>query len=208
MSLASFNLNFDSRDDKGYLTLSNLADRVRDFRERTAPSLTSAIEKSRVTHRCYIQKSLASDPILNPLLMSTQNMIAGWILTAINLSSMVDSAKTMRDVVDTVATEQNHPDSLYHDSSDILSGFEHFNPSNMNIVQNDPKVSGGAGSKVVPIPDKVSLAQGRILEVQFTPQSTDDKSFQANRMTAYLFLQLNSTFIESSINVEFSWRKR
>ena len=67
--------------------------------------LSNYIKKSMVSSRVFIQRTCAEEPILNDLLGSIQQLYLSWILTAIDMNKYVDGTRTIRNMLDVVATE-------------------------------------------------------------------------------------------------------
>jgi hypothetical protein len=191
MSLLDFNVNM--RDNNGELTFANLVDRLRNIEQRVSSSLSRAVEKSRVSHRAFIQQEAASEEILNDLLLTTQNMVIGWILTAIQLNNKVDSARTVRDVLDTVSTEAAHYANFISEV-ELVGSFENYSPK-MGVLTPNKNLGGTGPAKVHNLPDKLSLASGRIIEVQFTPNPDEPNQ----KMTVQLFLQFNPFIVSADV---------
>ena len=82
--------------------LSNFSNSVNDI---GSTSLFQYTRRSIVSSRVFIDQTLASADVLNPLMLNIMNLYAGLIMTAVNLNQQITSTKTVRDTLAVVATE-------------------------------------------------------------------------------------------------------
>ena len=186
--------NFDLRDDDHNLSFSNLINLVRDVEDRTSRSLTQYLKRSMIASKVFIQKEVADEEILPDLLLTLQQMYIGWILTAMQMNTFIDSTRTVRTALDIVATEN----FKYVPTDDLLAGLANFHTSKMNVIKEEPfsEEGGHSGSKLVDTTTKkdLNLPSGRIIEVKF--HCGGDKS---KELTVNLYVQLMPTFIPGSV---------
>lgn len=90
-------------------TISAIAEQIRKFQDYNSVSLTQFTKRTNVYSRAFIDQAVVDDPIMSPLLMMLHQMYIGFILSALELSQQVDGSRTIRDIVNVVATENHKP---------------------------------------------------------------------------------------------------
>lgn len=189
-------LDIDFRNSEGDLSFKNLIDLIRTGEDRTSRSLTQHLRRSIVASRVYIQRECADEAILSDLLSTIQNMYIGWILTAMQLNTYVDSSRTVKQALDVVATE-----SLgLKPTDELIAGMANWNGAKMNVIVGD-KISDNhstGGSNVFNLPDKVNLPSGRIVEIKFNANGD-----VRNQIVVNIFVQLLPMFVPENVAESF-----
>lgn len=94
---------------------------VENLSSRTNLSLPNYIKRCAILHRVFVQRELASEEeIMRDVLTTTQNMVAAWVLCALQLNVRVDGIRTTRRLLDVVATES------FGESNPIVSTLQKF----------------------------------------------------------------------------------
>ncbi len=207
-------------------TLSSIVELVRDIEDGLSVSLPQYTKRSVISSRTYIQKECAAQEILNDALKVVMNMYSGFILTAVSMNQYVDKSKTVRDIMDIVATEGFSLPKSKTSVFDMDAALEsHFNGHQMvvdtiadmdidntkdqreNRTKNTSPVSG---SRYIETPKEVNIPSGRIIELQFGSDKKPGINLNVN-----LFLQLMPIFVPRDVigafvnmNFEPSMRKR
>jgi hypothetical protein len=191
-SLIGFDI--DLRDKNGDLSFKNLIDLIRTGEDRISKSLPQHIKRSMVASRVYIQRECADEQILGDLLLTMQNMYIGWILTAMQLNTMVDSSRTVKQALDIIATEMLQ----FQDSADLIKGMENWNGGKMNVIIGDKIEGQQGGARAIEIPDKVNLPSGKIIEIKFNIDGNPK-----NQLSVNVFVQLMPMFIPDNVAEAF-----
>ena len=98
--------------------------------------LSNYIKKSMVSSRVFIQRTCAEEPILNDLLGSIQQLYLSWILTAIDMNKYVDGTRTIRNMLDVVATEAMEYNLPMQDDNILISGLASYNGYQPKLATN------------------------------------------------------------------------
>ena len=69
-------------------------------------SLTELAKQSMINSRVYIEKNLATDEILTPLMQNIMSLYCGLVFTAVNLNQNICGSKTVRDISSTVSSAE------------------------------------------------------------------------------------------------------
>ena len=72
----------------------------------TPTSLTEFAKQSMINSRVYIEKNLATDEILTPLMQNIMSLYCGLVFTAVNLNQNICGSKTVRDISSTVSSAE------------------------------------------------------------------------------------------------------
>ena len=152
------------------------------------------VSKSQVSSRVFIQKSISAEPYIADILRTKQNMYMGYILTALELDTLIDGTRTVRDVLSTISTES------YKDIISIAQ--ESF------IFEAKPENKGVSSKVISPEISDLNFPSGKIIEL--TIPTASGGLFKIN-----VFLQLLPTIfpddlVESfiSLNIEPSFMQR
>lgn len=88
------------------LDLKKVNEIAEKYAENQQLAITNFIKKAMVISKVYIQNKICDDPSLNDNLASIQNQYLSFILTALNLNNSVGNNKTVKTILQTVATEK------------------------------------------------------------------------------------------------------
>lgn len=173
----------------------------------TGSSISEMAKPATLTHRVIIEESLANNDIMLSLMSMLNQQVAGYVLTAIQLSKVVSGSKTVRDIINTVATES------YVDSVDLISldgipkseikdtvTLENINTlsvTNVELVG----IPGMEGTQIVDMEAKSSrLLSTRVLEVDLTVPGA--KADDTKHMVIRLGIHLVPFFVNTEIMVQ------
>jgi hypothetical protein len=110
-------------------SIQNLVNLVRTFDDIKSTSLPQYTKKSRIDSAIYIQKEISDNAIVGDVVKTMLDLYTGYILSALELNTYISDTTTIRDYIETVATEDFH----YIDENNIKSDFSaSFNTSRMN----------------------------------------------------------------------------
>lgn len=196
-------------------TLSSIAELIRDIEDGLSVSLPQYTKRSVISSRTYIQKECASQEILGDLLKVIMNMYSGFILTAVSMNQYIDKTKTVRDIMDIVATEgfSLPKDTISNFNMDVALE-SYFNGQKMLVdtisdldidatkVARDERernTSSTSNTKFLEYPKEVNIPSGRIIELKFGSEKKSD----GIHLTVNLFLQLMPIFVPKEVIAAF-----
>jgi hypothetical protein len=196
-------------------TLSSIAELIRDIEDGLSVSLPQYTKRSVISSRTYIQKECASQEILGDLLKVIMNMYSGFILTAVSMNQYIDKTKTVRDIMDIVATEgfSLPKDTISNFNMDVALE-SYFNGQKMLVdtisdldidatkVARDERernTSPTSNTKFLEYPKEVNIPSGRIIELKFGSEKKSD----GIHLTVNLFLQLMPIFVPKEVIAAF-----
>lgn len=78
---------------------------VDEAKDRSVNSLSAYVKKTFITSRVYIEDTIASDPLMIPLMRLLNETYTGLVLTALRLNEIVTGGKTVGNLTNAVATE-------------------------------------------------------------------------------------------------------
>lgn len=209
----------------GTLSLGGIVDAIRNIEDSTSISLTQYTKRSTILSRVYIEKTLAGEDVLTPLLENIMNIYTGFILTALNLNRNISGSKKVRDAMQVVATEDitKVPDNTAALLDDYFLGSHatHVLPqrSLMELTNGDTRLVAGqedwvteaknrasgrdtvtnvghAGKVNILGDDKQTLPSGRILNVDFSTEN-------GGKFAVNMYLQLLPSFIPTDVAQQF-----
>lgn len=196
-------------------TLSSIAELIRDIEDGLSVSLPQYTKRSVISSRTYIQKECASQEILGDLLKVIMNMYSGFILTAVSMNQYIDKTKTVRDIMDIVATEgfSLPKDTISNFNMDVALE-SYFNGQKMLVdtisdldidatkVARDERernTSSTSNTKFLEYPKEVNIPSGRIIELKFGSEKKPNGIY----LTVNLFLQLMPIFVPKEVIAAF-----
>lgn len=195
-------------NQNGDISLGGIIDMVQNFEDATSMSLFQYTKRATINSRVYIERSLANEEILTPLMLNIMNLYTGLILTATDMNRYINGSKKIRDAMSVVATEgfdavdvlpQEKMQSYFLGSSTLSTeAKKHIVPS-MRMEDSGPSNPSGANI-IDPESKNINLPSGRIIEVKFGNVGKDgnEGSFAVN-----LFLQLMPQYIPSDVASQF-----
>lgn len=217
---------------KGELSFGGILDAIQTFEDATSTSLFQYTKRAVIMSRVFIEKNLAGEEILTPLMLNIMNIYTGLIMTAINMNQYVYGSKKVRDVMSIVATE-----SLSEAPADLQSKFnDYFLGSQAKLMLSDRSKrelhAGMEGisninlthSNGAPLKRKVYPTNvGSVKDAGIVPNDTKDTTLPSGRVIAVdfvgnkdgfgggldgtfkvnMYLQLLPTFIPTDVAHQF-----
>lgn len=86
-------------------SIGDLSRTIRDFQTGMSVSLPSYLRSTNIMSRTYIEDCLAEEDITVPLLGMVTQMYVGFVMTALQLNQHVSRSKTIRNLLEVVASE-------------------------------------------------------------------------------------------------------
>lgn len=109
----------------------------------TPTSLTEFAKQSMINSRVYIEKNLATDEILTPLMQNIMSLYCGLVFTAVNLNQNICGSKTVRDISSTVSSAEafdaRQKSNTFDSAMSLMK--DYFVGSNKDPMVNRPYVS-------------------------------------------------------------------
>ncbi len=194
------------------------AELLEDMGDMTNVSLPNYAKKCSMIHKVYIQRELSTEENIYHILSTCQNMIAAWAICAVQQNINISSTKTLRKLVDVVATESFKSNEVVNDivnkfrmQYNIKPGLESSNDEDHEEFNGyleeeihggktkDPTRTGRTDIKKMPI--DMPLPQGRIIEIEFSNKTSEDKI--SSRSSVEIWLQLMTQFIPAPVMEQF-----
>lgn len=196
---------------EAYATIGEFSKMIRDFRTGMSISLPDYLKTTSVMSRMYIEDALYDEDILLPVIGLCNQLYAAFVLTALQLNQYVTGTRTVRNVLELVATE-----NLETAAELVLAKFGE------NMVMS--MESAGKGGNVVDLDYKEQkLVSGRVIEINmnipgaieghidnnlrpFAPndEEFDDKaSSKPRQMAISMMVQLVPYLISDSVTKEY-----
>ena len=106
-------------------------------------SLTEFAKQSMINSRVYIEKNLATDEILTPLMQNIMSLYCGLVFTAVNLNQNIRGSKTVRDISSTVSSAEafdaRQKSNTFNSTMSLMK--DYFVGSNKDNLLNRPYAS-------------------------------------------------------------------
>lgn len=133
-------------DKDNSISLDGLIDAIQSANGPT--SLTELAKQSMINSRVYIEKNLATDEILTPLMQNIMSLYCGLVFTAVNLNQNICGSKTVKDISSTVSSAEAFDAKQKSDSFDSTVDLmkDYFVGSNKDKMLNHPYVSMAKGT--------------------------------------------------------------
>lgn len=96
----------------GASTLANVIEFARDVRDGVTDNLPEFTKSTNVVSSVYIQKEIAGEDIVAPLLDVLNQIYVSYVLSALNLNSYIAGGRRIKDLLRTVAAEGVNDDVL------------------------------------------------------------------------------------------------
>ena len=165
----------------GIESIGKLTQAVRDYQTDTAVSLPSYLKSTNIMSRIYIEESISDEEIILPLVGMLNQVYAGFVLTALQLNHCVAGSRTVRRLLEVVATED------YDDTTDIIE-----NKLGLTVHTED--------SKVISLESKEQkLFSGRVIELDLNLNQTNNPNSDNKNTKVMLFVQLIPTIITNDV---------
>ena len=201
-------------NSNGESSLGGIMDLIRTFEDNTSTSLFQYTKRAVIMSRVFIEKNLAGEEILTPLMLNIMNIYTGLIMTALNMNQYVYGSKKVRDAMSVVATEslseapvdlQNKFNEYFLGTQSKLMLSERSKRelcAGMEDLGEDAPIGSAKDASIVnnDVKDAV-LPSGRVIAMDFGAGKTDGKgggTFKVN-----MYLQLIPTFIPSDVAHQF-----
>ena len=179
-------------------TIGELKSWIENIKDRSINSLTEYTKKTHITSRVYIEDSISREDGIKPIVTMCNHLYGGLVISAIGMSQMVAGGKTVREMVDMVATED------YHEFVDLIKS--QFGERGFKVVgasmeaNDDKKTTANATGKEMEL--KKNLFSGRLLEVKLDAGS-------GKTVSIYFFVQLipyvtSGTVLKQFVSNNFS----
>lgn len=172
--------------NKTMATLNELKQFIDACKDRSVNSLTEFTKKTNIMSRVYIEDSLAQESAIHSLMRMLNQIYCGYVFNAIGMHGLVESGKTVRDLMNVVSTEEFH---TFVDLAKAEFGDKEVVVS--DVAMEDNKQGGTAG----PSADWKDMEQassnlycGRLLEVKVPggKDKTDVKLYFYVQLLPYL----------------------
>lgn len=89
-------------------TIQELCSALHDLQDRQVTALTNYTKRTLITSRVYIEDQLANEELTPKLLKLLNSMYSGFVLSALGLTNLIASGKTVRSMTAAIATEDYH----------------------------------------------------------------------------------------------------
>lgn len=187
-------------------SIQNLVNLVRSFEDAKSTSLPKYTQKSRIDSAVFIQKEISDLPVIGDIMKTFLDTYVGYILTAMDLRTYITGTTTIRDYIETVATEelkyidQNNigKDLVASFVSDFKKGYEDLSdiPRYGNLNENRDMNTG----RVTPIEFKQDkpFPNGRLLNIAVQSPHNPDVKFNVT-----LNVQLSPRIIQDAVAEQF-----
>ena len=86
-------------------TISELMDRIHDCRDMNVTSLTAFAKRTLITSRVYVEEQLSTEDVTYKLLKVLNSIYSGFIMCAVGLTNLVVGGRTVREMLNPIATE-------------------------------------------------------------------------------------------------------
>lgn len=189
-------------NDEGRSSFGGLVEMVRNLEDATSMSLFQYTKRSTINSRVFIEKTLAGEEILTPLMLNIMNLYTGLILTATCMNQYVTSTKRVRDMMSVVATESYNQPPVDLDAC-MESFFQQpkmdVGWQNSTVTDDNAFEDSGGGQVVDPETRIANLPSGRIIQVEFANPSAGRR----NAQKIDLQLNLQPTYIPTDVAQQF-----
>ncbi len=86
-------------------SIRDMYDYFRIIEEGSATSLTEYTKDTQINAPVYVQRAVATEEIMLPLMNTLNQLYAGFVVTALGLANNISDTRTIRDAVRSVSTE-------------------------------------------------------------------------------------------------------
>lgn len=172
--------------------VSELINFVDEVRDRNVNSLSNYTKKTLISSRVYIEDQISGEPTILNILKLCNQIYAGMVLVALGLNNLVSKGKTVRNMLNAVATE-----SLFQNSLDLINNSFGDKPvTSATEGKHDDDSSPSGSIKEVKIEsDPSKLFTGRLMETELGSGN--------NKAKLYFYVQLLPKIIPSLVLEQF-----
>ena len=184
----------------GTATVAELMAFLAECKDRGVNSLTEFTKKTNIMSRVYIEDSLAQESAIHPLMKMLNQIYCAYVFNAIGMNGLVESGKTVRDLMNVVSTEE------FHSIVDLAKA--EFGADKVTINEVSMEDNKGDNSQKAEWKDmeaaSANLYCGRILEVTVPGGKAGD-----DKIHLYFYVQLlpyltPAPVLEGFINLNFT----
>lgn len=143
------------------------------FKDANVQSLSEYTKQSTISARAYIDGNLQGEPIVVDILRACQTTYISQVINALQLNTLVTAGKTVRELLNVVATESELVDDIYVERNDLLVALEAADFGTGKI----PKDTGSVKDVTIPAEN---LPAGRVIEITLTDPNNKDSSIKVN----------------------------
>lgn len=185
-------------NSQGELTFGNIVEIIRNIEDYTSTSLPQYTKRATINSRTFIENIVCDSEILPDLIRTLMNIYVGFIMTALDMNRYVTNSRTVRDMMDTVASES------FTDYKEVDKFIANFVKPTMGVFDNTIEKTAtitpaDGGAKVVDHNINTNIPSGRIIEVKFgDTRNSDSRAFTVN-----LFLQMHPTIVSTEVAKAF-----
>lgn len=185
---------------QGTATVAELLAFLNECKDRGVNSLTEFTKKTNIMSRVYIEDTLAQEDVIHPLMKMLNQIYCGYVFNAIGMNGLVESGKTVRDLMNVVSTEEFH---TFVDLAKEQFGDAEVSVKDVSMEAKDDKDGQKADWKDLEAAS-ASLYSGRILEVTIPGAKSNDE-----KVHLYFYVQLlpyltPGNVLEGFINLNFT----
>ncbi len=196
------------------LSLGGLIELTRNIEDSTSMSLFQYTKRSTINSRVFIEKNLAGEEILTPLMMNIMNLYTGLIFTAMNMNRYVHGSKKVRDAMSVVATESFAEPNVSTDSkmakffgNSTMFGLRNSDGTDFGTDYRDADDAIGQGTRknsqvTTAEPKDANLPSGRIIQIAMGAAGEAGAKSNGD-LIINLYLQLLPSFIPSDVAEQF-----
>lgn len=119
-------------------TATNIATAVMDNRQT---SLAQFVKPTLIESPCFIQDSIAEEAVLNDILKNLYNVYVGYVITALQMNTIIKDGRKVRDILSTVSTTVDVAEHFI-DTSMLIEGLsvsvEAYDPYGIPVKDKTP----------------------------------------------------------------------
>lgn len=185
----------------GTATIADLMAFLNSCKDRGVNSLTEFTKKTNIMSRVYIEDTLAQESAIHPLMKMLNQIYCAYVFNAIGMNGLVESGKTVRDLMSVVSTEEFH--SIV-DLAKAEFGEDKVTINEVSMEDNSQKKDDKKTEWKDMESASASLYCGRILEVTVPGSKSNDE-----KIHLYFYVQLlpyltPGPVLEGFINLNFT----
>ena len=127
-------------------------------------SLAQFVKPTLIESPCFIQDSIAEETVLNDILKNLYNVYVGYVITALQMNTIIKDGRRVRDILSTVSTTVDVTEHFI-DTSMLIDGLS------VSVEASYAPPTNLSESKSPITQDKVinvSVASGRQIELEFS----------------------------------------
>lgn len=186
---------------QGSATIAELMAFLNECKDRGVNSLTEFTKKTNIMSRVYIEDTLAQESAIHALMKMLNQIYCAYVFNAIGMNGLVESGKTVRDLMNVVSTEEFH---AFVDLAKEQFGDAEVSIKDISMEGKDENVAGNKAEWKDMEAASANLYCGRILEVTVPAAKAGD-----DKVRLYFYVQLlpyltPANVLEGFINLNFA----